>query len=56
MLLKKLHKVIKSKGFLAVSNELNYKSNSTIKHWFRNGKVPPLAQERLVTYLKGVKK
>lgn len=50
-MLAKLKKLIREKGLAQVTNELGYRSQSTINHWLKKGKVPVSAESKVKTYL-----
>lgn len=55
-MLGKLKKIIEKEGMLKVSNDLGYRSQTTITNWIRNNKIPNVAKAKVETYLstKGV--
>jgi hypothetical protein len=53
-MLKKLEIVIKKRGMLRVSLELNYKTTAAVSKWVKDQRVPPIAIEKVSLYLKRV--
>jgi hypothetical protein len=50
-MLAKLKKLIKLVGLTKVTNELGYRSVTTINKWFKNNEIPAIAQEKVRAYL-----
>jgi hypothetical protein len=54
-MLKKLELAIRKRGIMRVSIDLGYKSTAAISKWLKDQRVPPIAIEKVNTYLKGIK-
>lgn len=51
-MLAQLKKIIKSKGLLAVTNDLGYRSLNTVQNWIKNKRIPDTAKNKVETYLQ----
>lgn len=50
-MLEQLKAVIQAKGMIKVTNDLGYRSSTTLRKWFNNGEIPKLAEARVKKYL-----
>ena len=53
-MLRKLELVIRKKGIMRVSVELGYKSTAAVSKWIKDQRIPPIAIEKVDSYLKQV--
>ena len=53
-MLRKLELVIRKKGIMRVSVELGYKSTAAVSKWIKDQRIPPIAIEKVDSYLKKV--
>jgi len=53
-MLKKLQLVIKERGLIRVAMDLEYKSTATISKWLKDKRIPPVATDKVKSYLRGV--
>lgn len=50
--LKKLEELCHEIGVKKVAHDLGYNSKHTVYHWLRDKKIPPLAWEKVDSYLE----
>lgn len=53
-MLRKLELVIRKRGIMRVSVELGYKSTAAVSKWIKDQRIPPIAIEKVGSYLKKV--
>lgn len=53
-MLRKLELVIRKRGIMRVSVELGYKSTAAVSKWIKDQRIPPIAIEKVGSYLKNV--
>jgi hypothetical protein len=51
-MLEELKNLVKEYGMTNVSNDLGYRSNTTVRNWFRDNKIPIVAKGKVRRYLE----
>lgn len=51
-MLKKLELIIRQRGLIRVAIELDYKSTATISKWLKDKRIPPIATNKVKSYVQ----